>query len=110
DTCRRTAAPAAPSRRCATRTPRIGGCRACLRWRPSAVGIWRRVAVRRMLVGVTDSRTRTGAMGIAKFIADLRLLHERAQAGLLDAAERAEHDRARDELARTIITAQKDRK
>lgn len=45
-------------------------------------------------------------MGIAKFIADLRLLHERAQAGLLDAAERAEHDRACDELARTIITAQ----
>lgn len=45
-------------------------------------------------------------MGIAKFIADLRLLHERAQAGLLDATELVEHDRARDELARTIITAQ----
>lgn len=45
-------------------------------------------------------------MGIAGDIAELRRLHERAQAGLLEADAAAEYDRARDELARVIITAQ----
>lgn len=45
-------------------------------------------------------------MGIARFIADLRVLHEKAHAGLLGPEELREHDKARDELAKAIITAQ----